>query len=166
MFVRTASERDLAAIRSLLVETWHATYDGLYGADRVTDITNEWHSPAALKARLAQPDSEFLVADDGKEIAGMAFASAVDEGGTVMLHQLYVLPSHHGRGIGGMLMEEIESCFPNATRIRLEVEEGNERAVRFYISQGFSEAGRTANCGGTNSGIPALIFEKPIIWAD
>ena len=27
MFVRSASERDLAAVRELLVETWHATYD-------------------------------------------------------------------------------------------------------------------------------------------
>ena len=166
MFVRTASERDLAAIRVLLVETWHATYDGLYGADRVTEITDEWHSLPALKARLMEPNSEFLVADDGKEITGMAFASAVDEGGTVMLHQLYVRPQHHGRGIGGMLMDEVESCFPDASRMRLEVEEANERAVRFYLSQGFSQVGRTAHCGRKDSGIPALIFEKPIVWAD
>ena len=41
MFVRTASERDLAAVRALLVETWHATYDAIYGGKRVTEITNE-----------------------------------------------------------------------------------------------------------------------------
>ena len=37
VFVRTASERDLPAISALLAETWHATYDGLYGAAGVTD---------------------------------------------------------------------------------------------------------------------------------
>jgi hypothetical protein len=42
MFVRTAGERDLAAVRDLLVETWHATYDSIYGAERVTEITDEW----------------------------------------------------------------------------------------------------------------------------
>jgi len=39
MFVRTASERDLKAVRDLLVETWHATYDPFYGVERVTAIT-------------------------------------------------------------------------------------------------------------------------------
>ena len=36
-FVRTATSRDIAALRALLVETWHATYDELYGAARVTE---------------------------------------------------------------------------------------------------------------------------------
>ena len=34
MFVRTAGERDLAEVRALLVETWHATYDAIYGAEQ------------------------------------------------------------------------------------------------------------------------------------
>ena len=38
--MRTASERDLDAMRALLVETWHATYDAIYGVDRVTAITD------------------------------------------------------------------------------------------------------------------------------
>ena len=75
MFVRTAGERDLAAVHALLVETWHATYDGIYGVDRVTEITDDWHSLASLKAQLERPYSEFLVADDGSEIGGMAFAT-------------------------------------------------------------------------------------------
>jgi hypothetical protein len=31
VFIRTAGERDLDEIRTLLVETWHDTYDGIYG---------------------------------------------------------------------------------------------------------------------------------------
>ncbi|TKB80701.1 MAG: GNAT family N-acetyltransferase, partial [Mesorhizobium sp.] len=100
MFVRTASERDLAAVRALLVETWHATYDAIYGAARVTEITDEWHSIAALKARLTRPNSEFLLADDGKSIGGMAFAAATTDPGIVMLNQLYVHPAWQRQGIG------------------------------------------------------------------
>lgn len=160
MFVRTAGDRDLAAVRALLVETWHATYDDIYGAERVTEITNEWHSIASLMARLVKPSSEFLVADDGKRIGGMAFAEAVDGGGVVMLRQLYVLPSLQGRGIGGMLLDEIIESFPEAHRIRLEVEEKNARAVAFYQANGFIQAGRTENCGSAGSAIPALIYER------
>ena len=137
MFVRTASERDLAAIRSLLVETWHATYDEIYGPARVTEITDECHSISALRARLTCPNSEFLVADNGKEIGGVAFAVAEDGGATVVLRQLYVLPRQQGRGIGGMLLDEVIESFPEGRAIRLEVESTNGRAVAFYEGQGF-----------------------------
>ncbi|MDF2388917.1 GNAT family N-acetyltransferase, partial [Nostoc ellipsosporum NOK] len=119
MFVRTAGDRDLAAIRALLVETWHATYDAIYGVERVTAITDEWHSTASLKARLTRPNSEFLVADDGKRIGGVAFAEGIESGRTIALKQLYVLPDLQGRGIGGMLLNEVIASFPEARGIRL-----------------------------------------------
>jgi ribosomal protein S18 acetylase RimI-like enzyme len=162
MFVRTASERDIPAIRALLVETWHDTYDGIYGAERVTGITDDWHSIAALTRRLTQPRSEYLVADDGSEIGGMAFAAVDESGETVTLHQLYVRPAWQGRGIGGLLLEEMIESFPDARRMRLEVEPENGRAVAFYEAQGFSRCGITQNCGGAGSGIPALIFEREL----
>ena len=162
MFVRTACERDLDAIRALLVETWHATYDGIYGAAKVTEITDEWHSIAALKRRLVQPNADFLVADDGKRLGGMAYAAAEAGGKTVMLHQLYVLPELQGHGIGGMLLDEIIESFPDAELFRLEVEEANTKAIGFYMSQGFLQTSRTENCGAENSSLPALIFERSV----
>jgi ribosomal protein S18 acetylase RimI-like enzyme len=161
-FVRTAGERDLEAVRSLLVETWHATYDAIYGVEKVTQLTNSWHSIESLRRRLSRPGSEFLVADDGEHIAGMAFAAADREGETVMLHQLYVLPAYQGHGIGGMLLDEILDDFPDARRIKLEVEEQNSRAVAFYRIYGFEQTGRTGDCGVAGSGIPALVFERTL----
>lgn len=160
MFVRTASERDLRAVRDLLVETWHDTYDAIYGPDRVTEITDDWHSLESLKERLDQPNSEFLVADDGKQLGGMAYAAADPAGTSVMLRQLYVRPAFQGRGIGGLLLDEIVESFFDATRFTLEVEEANARAIGFYRAQGFEQVGRTQDCGGRRSGIPALVFER------
>lgn len=166
MFVRTVSKRDLKAVQALLAETWHATYDAIYGKERVDEITARWHSTAALEERLEAPLSEFLVADDGTAIGGVAYATAIDEGKTVMLHQLYVRPHSQGRGIGGLLLDEIEGCFPDADKVRLEVEEANTKAVAFYLAEGFAKVGRTASCGRPDSGIPADIYERPIMWAD
>jgi GNAT superfamily N-acetyltransferase len=129
MFVRTAGERDLEAIRALLVETWHATYDGIYGAAKVTEITDDWHSIASLRRRLSRPNSEFLVADDGKRIGGMSFAEVDEAGSTVTLKQLYVLPAFQGRGIGSMLLDEVIESFAEAKLMRLEVEEANDKAI-------------------------------------
>ncbi|MDX8525609.1 GNAT family N-acetyltransferase [Mesorhizobium sp. MSK_1335] len=161
MFVRTAGDRDLVAIRALLVETWHATYDAIYGADKVTAITDEWHSVASLKARLAKPNSEFLVAHDGKRIGGVAFAEAVDGGKLIALKQLYVLPSLQGRGIGGMLLDEVIESFPEAHAIRLEVEEQNTRAIAFYEANGFVISADLGEHAGA-SGEPALVYRRPL----
>ena len=149
MFVRTAGERDLAAIRALLVETWHATYDALYGAARVTEITDAWHSIASLKARLTKPNSEFLVADDGKRIGGVAFAEGIGGGEEVVLKQLYVLPALQDRGIGGMLLDEIIESFPEA------------RAIAFYEANGFVRSGDAGEHAGA-SGEPTLVYIRPL----
>jgi ribosomal protein S18 acetylase RimI-like enzyme len=159
IFIRTASERDLPAIQKLLGVCWHATYDEIYGARRVSAITADWHSLQSLKARLAKPYSEFIVAEGSDGIAGMAYASQSDPG-FVMLHQLYILPDAQGQGLGAQMLGEIEAAFPDAKSVRLEVEAANEKAVRFYGRHGFETVSRTENCGEEESGIAALILEK------
>lgn len=165
-FVRSASEADLSPVAALLARSWHDTYDAIYGVEKVAAITADWHSVAALRRRLASPDSEFVVADDGKRIGGMAYAAMDrEEADVVHLHQLYVDPDFVGQGIGRDLFAEVETCFPAAKRMRLEVEPKNARAVRFYTGVGFSEVGWTKNCGADQSGIPAMIMEKALAFS-
>lgn len=124
MFVRTASDRDVEAIRALLVE-----------------IDGERSSIASLTQCVARPRSEFLVADDGKTLGGVAYAEADETGEMVTLRQLYVLPAMQGGGIGGMLLDEVIESFPEAKRFMLEVEQANVRAIQLYAAHGFVEAG-------------------------
>ena len=163
MFVRTAGERDVDKIRALLVETWQATYTPIHGAETVARINASWHGADALKGQIMRPDAEFLVADDGKLLGGMAYAFAEAGGKTVILRQLYVRPELQGRGIGSMLLDEIIESFADAHVFRLEVDEANPRAIDFYVSQGFERVGRSENCGAAGSGIPALIFERRML---
>ena len=163
-FVRTASQADLPSIRELLIDTWHSTYDDIYGAEKVDEIVEDWFSTENLAERLVTPHSEFLVADNGEVVGGVAYAT--QKAKTIQLHQLYVLPEFHGGKTGLHLLIEIENSFPEAEKISLEVEEKNSRAVRFYEKYGFETTSRTNNCGKHDSGIPALIMEKPINYAD
>lgn len=162
-FVRTASESDLPNVSALLAETWRATYDGIYGADKVSEITSKWHSVPTLAEKLKRKDAEFVVADDGRVLAGMGYASlSKADPKVVILHQLYVLPRYQRQGVGRDLFAELETCFPDARLMRLEVEPKNTAAIAFYEAHGFAQAGETAHCGDGQSGIPALIFEKTL----
>ncbi len=164
IWVRTATRADLPKVRELLVETWHATYDALYGVEKVNAICADWHSQRSIEENFDSPRSEFLVADDGGTVCGMAYAS--QDGKTIKLHQLYVLPEFHGRKAGVQLLIEIENSFMDCDMISLEVDEGNTGAVAFYEACGFEVTGCTANCGKDGSGIPALTLSKSIIYAD
>ncbi|MBB4954216.1 ribosomal protein S18 acetylase RimI-like enzyme [Agrobacterium vitis] len=162
-FVRTASDRDLEKVRALLAETWHATYDSIYGVTKVEEIIGNWHSLPALKARLAKKGGEFLVADDGKRIGGMGFAAMAENmAKTAMLHQLYVHPDVQRQGIGRDIFAELETCFPDAEVMRLEVEPKNAAAIAFYEAHGFVEVDRIQDCGAAGSGLEAIVMEKPL----
>lgn len=162
MWVRTAGPDDLAAIRSLLDDSWHDTYDALYGPEKVAEIVDDWFSPARLKDRLTLPQSEFLVSDTGEMLVGVAFARASDK--NVHLDQLYVRPGYQGQRIGLGLLVEMENSFPGCETMTLEVDSRNAGAIRFYDSYGFERDSETENCGQSDSGIPAIIMKKQIIY--
>lgn len=159
-FVRTAGARDLAAISELLSATWHVTYDSIYGSDRVRHITKTCHSIEALTPRLTRPSAEFLVADDGERIAGVAFAAAGPDGRTVMLHQLYVSPPHQGIGVGSELLVEVADAYPDADRLRLEVEDTNVDAVRFFTRRGFVRIGTADRRSDSEISAAVSVYER------
>jgi ribosomal protein S18 acetylase RimI-like enzyme len=163
-FVRTASSEDLPRVQEILRETWHNTYDTIYGREKVTEITDQWHSMKRLEDMRHEPNSEFLVADNGTTIGGMAYATQQDK--TIKLHQLYVHPDFHSGKTGLHLMIEIENSFIDAEKIILEVAEENIKAIRFYEKYGFKKAGEVTDCGEDGSGLAAVVMEKQVVYAE
>lgn len=157
--IRPARDTDLAAVSALLARTWHATYDAIYGAARVADITARWHAPENLARGLAANDGVFLVATDGERMLGTACAARTS-GGAVKLDRLYVDPGVQGLGIGSRLLNACLEAFADSAAIELEVEPKNEQAIGFYRRHGFLEVGRTGDCSCSGDGIEALIMRR------
>ena len=136
LIIRDAEAADLPAVRALLVETWHATYDGIYGWRRVAEITNAWHSLENLQGQLGR-DGVFMVALLGEEIVATSSAR-LEPDRAALLTRLYVLPARQCVGIGRTLLQVTLACFPHAPVVRLEVESQNEPAIAFYERMGFA----------------------------
>jgi ribosomal protein S18 acetylase RimI-like enzyme len=160
--IRRVTIADIPAVRVALIEAWHATYDDIYGPDKVRDITTRWHSLVALAAQVDQAGSAFLMAEQNGRIAASAFASEI-EPGLVHLFRLYVRPALQTRGIGHALMRETFAVFVAAKRFRLEVEPRNHRAIAFYRRAGFVQIATTSDCGG-DSNVAALVLERGASW--
>jgi ribosomal protein S18 acetylase RimI-like enzyme len=159
VFIRSATERDLLQVQALLRRAWHAAYDAIHGDAKIEMMTQDWHSLANLTANLVRPWSEFLVADTGDALFGMAYARQSSED-FVMVAQLYVDPAHTGQGIGAQLIDECVQAFPQAKAFRLEVDAQNSGAVRFYQRYGFKEISRIEDCRQDGSNMPAIVMER------
>jgi GNAT superfamily N-acetyltransferase len=69
----------------------------------------------------------------------------------VNISDYFVLPTHRGRGIGRLLLEEIERYArqTGCCKLTLEVQENNHRARGLYSAAGFSQAVYVAEAGGS-----------------
>lgn len=138
--VRQMRPDEAAALRALLVRCWHATYDGWYGAAKVTDITNRWHAESALRRQAEDPAQRCLAAEAAGALVGHALARRSGED-RIELARLYVAPERQGSGIGAALLQAALADWPRVAIAELEVEARNERAIGFYRKVGFIPVG-------------------------
>jgi ribosomal protein S18 acetylase RimI-like enzyme len=154
--IRPATPADVGAVRRLLVETWHDTYDPLLGRERVTEITNRWHAEDVLAGELDLPDSSFLIAERGGETLGHAFGRA-RQPPVLVVGRLYVRPAYQRQGIGGRLLAALLERHPETAIVRLTVEAANAKGISFYRRHGFSVVGEV-----DEDGLPALQMERAL----
>ena len=83
----------------------------------------------------------FVFERDGKVIGHsiIAFSFSTEVGGECLwVEEIYVLPEYRGLGTGKEFFAFLKETYKNKVRrLRLEVEEENEGAVRLYKSLGF-----------------------------
>lgn len=161
MLIRAATTADLPAIRDVLVTSWHATYDAIYGRERVNSITADWHSLIALGRLVDFGPASLMVTQLNNLIVATATATMISDT-DAKLDRLYVTPSAQGRGIGANLMLATLARLPEASTVRLEVEPANTAAVAFYVRYGFARIGEVRDCGRVGSAIRADVYARSL----
>jgi len=98
-----------------------------------------------LKALIASPDAEVLVAEIDSKIIGSGYAqikaaeSYVQHGTHSYLGFMYVIPEHRGKGVNKKIVEALEvwSLARGVSEMRLEVYADNPAAIRAYEKSGY-----------------------------
>lgn len=80
-----------------------------------------------------------MLDDDFAGYGLLSFTWSNEAGGlVVLLEEAYITPKHQGHGLGSELLYFIEEEYRNAAkRIRLEVTEVNQGAVKLYTKMGY-----------------------------
>ena len=158
--VRRASADDLDAVRQLLHDTWHATYDATMGVEAVNDITSRRHSEENLTRQLADRDGCFLVGENSSRTIAGQVGEVRKAPDVISLARLYVLPEQQGSGTGTALLAAVTDWAGQETAIELEVETASTAAIGFYHKHGFSAGGQQVQCGGDPAAGSAIVMKR------
>lgn len=149
---RDATPDDARSIATVLVRSWRAAYRGLLPDDvlaglSVADRERFWSDALAC----APPRTGAVVLVVGGEIVGFAATGpplvAADRADPTLgdLYALYLTPEVWDRGLGARLhaaaLDRLRSC--GFVHAGLWVLDTNERALRFYRRNGWTDSGRT-----------------------
>ncbi|MDT5258446.1 MAG: hypothetical protein QOD10_3526 [Mycobacterium sp.] len=99
---------------------------------------------------LADPQCAIITAVHDGRIIGYAMLIRGNADDTAELSKMYVVPDHHGGGVSTALMERTLATAKEwgMRRVWLGVNQGNQRAQRFYAKKGFKVNGtRTFQVG-------------------
>ena len=142
IIIQPAKVEEVQKIKQVLSETWIDTYGPFLPLEVIQKVTSLWHSPEMLAAEIENARVFFHVAkSENGAIVGLLTAGRPSDD-IIYIGRLYVLPGHQRQGIGGKLLDACVAAFPGAQRLRLEVEEQNEKGLAFYCKRGFREISR------------------------
>ncbi len=145
--LRAFDERDLAALADLWVAAWRDT-----GFAIDFEARRAW-----LIERLAAHRAAGGAVVVGLDATGRPAGFVTIDRASGYLDQLCVAPGEKGSGLATALLSEAKRRSPGA--VELDVNEANERALRFYKREGFVVVAKGSS---TQSGLPALRLR----WTD
>jgi ribosomal protein S18 acetylase RimI-like enzyme len=141
--VRRARPGDAAAIAEVHARTWQATYEHVFGAERLAARVPD----LALWTRiLANERVEVNVAEaGGRIVAYVSVGPSRDDDAEGELYAIYALPEAWGTGAGAALMQAgLDAMRAAGYRDAvLYVLDDNPRARRFYEREGWALDGGT-----------------------
>lgn len=137
--VRPATLADAPALTALLVAQLREHDIATPEADVARSVVIILERPRRGRLLLA------VVDDEPVGVAALSFVTPIEHGGrAAWLEELYVVPAHRERGIGGRLLAAACEAVARAggVAVDLEVETAHARAARLYERAGFQPMSR------------------------
>jgi len=137
--ISEANSSDFKTIRDIAYKTWPDTYGTFISKAQLDYMLDKFYCDATLNDNLTNKNHTFLLAKENETCLGFASYEPDYSGEKIIrLHKIYLLPKAQGKGIGKLLISEIEKIARqlNQNGISLNVNRFNN-AFDFYTKIGF-----------------------------
>jgi GNAT superfamily N-acetyltransferase len=137
--ISEASASDFKTIREIAYKTWPDTYGEIMYKVQLNYMLEKFYSEVSLIDNFKNKNHFFLLAKENNNNLGFASYEPDYLGEKIIrLHKIYLLPESQGKGVGKLLISEIEKIANqlNHHGISLNVNRYN-KAFDFYIKIGF-----------------------------
>jgi ribosomal protein S18 acetylase RimI-like enzyme len=146
--IAQATPDDVPGMQEVFYRGWLATYPNARHGITVEDIEdllkdrNLDERVAKRREQAANPPAgeTTLVAKLDGNVVGVCRLNAYPDKN--QLQAIYVLPEHHGHGIGTKLWQEGQQYLDPRQPTFVEVATYNQQAIGFYKTLGFADTGR------------------------
>jgi GNAT superfamily N-acetyltransferase len=137
-----ASSTDLIAIRDIATRIWNEYYPAIISQAQIEYMLAMDYSPEKLQQDMSSGIRIDKLLLDGILVGFSAYGpvQAADTPAQILkLHKIYVDPAVHGTGLGSCLLERVETFARagNYTKVILQVNKGNQRAINAYTRNGY-----------------------------
>lgn len=135
--IRAANINDIYIIQEIARTTWPLVYRSILSSNQIEYMLDCIYNDDALRTVMESGKQKFLLIVDGEKNLGFASYGFISHE-LFKLYKLYVLPTHHGKGLGKLLIDEVIriSRIAGVAKLDLNVNRYNP-AYYFYLKRGF-----------------------------
>jgi ribosomal protein S18 acetylase RimI-like enzyme len=143
--IRKVTQTDIAMLQQISIDTFREAFSAMNTEEHMNAYVSKNLNKEKLRVELNEEYSAFYFVQVGNEVVGylkINTASAQTEHwhpNSLEIERIYVLNAWHGKGVGQMLYDLAADIAAKQANdyIWLGVWEDNQRAIAFYIKNGF-----------------------------
>ncbi|MEM9283457.1 MAG: GNAT family N-acetyltransferase [Verrucomicrobiota bacterium] len=129
---------DLPKIKEMAEEIWPICYREIITAAQIQYMLNQMYSLEVLSRELSEEQVDYRWIEWGHQPIGFLAVGPSTDSARAILHKLYLLSEHQGKGLGVGAMEALfRHTKPHYRHLELRVNKSNSPAIRFYEKLGF-----------------------------
>jgi diamine N-acetyltransferase len=139
---KKAEIKDIPTIQELASKIWHQYYPDIISVAQIDYMLQMMYRSSVLNGELTSEVIYELVIDrsGGHQVAiGFLSYQYEKDRNRLKINKLYLLPEHHGQGIGQSMLAQTKAAGEHykAQQLYLTVNKNNDKAIKAYKKFGF-----------------------------
>lgn len=145
--LRPVTREEFPQVRRLAETIWPICYREILSPEQISYMMEMMYSFPVIGKEVSE-GVRYAFAEQANTLAGyLAWGPCEELPGTAKLHKLYLLPEYQGKGVGSSALSAVkaEAKAAGFTRLRLNVNRRNAKAIACYTRNGFTTVSEENN---------------------